>query len=931
MSMFPQRQDSVSSSHSRASAPVSRQHHSPPDPSVHGVHKHSPFDARPSLSPTTPAAHTLASLSRGQPYYQHPHPHPHPHPHSHQQQHNPHPHPQHNPYPPLPPGAASGTSSRERSETGRPTSAVLAALASSDLEYPGIMPPREVDGKPLQPRPYDAWERDRDLGYGPPPPPPPPPPPQQQKRDSLPPVAAKAEDLPPKKRRRKGGAGNTDIPDDAEVEYADPDGDTTRGPVFVHPPKGAVQACVRCHRIKRKCDGAFPRCASCTRADVPCVFELSAATSTYVHTLKDTNASLTSEVEAANARIRALEEQIARSGAPVPAPLPPTSVGDLVGASNSGEFARMAVSALSMREHAALGMEGRRAPSRVRSLSPPAEPITELLTHEGAHKAAKMYFDFNALSYPLLDKAETLATIDEMYGAEPQQPRPPKRRTTSSSTNSDASEDAERRQFLAGMVLAIGSHNSARAGENDAQGALAEKIYRSALRNRARALERENMLCVQALCLLALWTMSNPAAGSIWQLVGLAARVITAIGLHRRAEPNVNPHAAECRRRLFYAFYNIDRILAPTLCKPLAISEEDIDIELPTQRPEDGTFRGHPLMNLTRHVVRYRGLMGRILTELYSVNGANNHKPEPERIGIVHRLHAELDAWIVDCPPPMDTQGQNTPKANYSSWWQIHYNHGLCTLYRPSPLYPDTTPETLRALYDASSRCVDLYLDMYAVNKTSFHLLQIIALFVSCISLLCCLCECDARMRAAETSPETAATLAELGLGRYTGADDPAWAAEIRGRVSQCQSLFDAFGHHLPASAKYRDTFFRISELLLARYGPLEKADAGAQGNGHEHGPGAADPPAYAPVMDVTPTGLVPQVAPGEKAPPMPGADDMAGAWDAMTQLWFDLGDMFGDESDPFATIDNWAGEWGGTLVGDGVPGHDEIGWNRLR
>lgn len=96
---------------------------------------------------------------------------------------------------------------------------------------------------------------------------------------------AKTDDVPPKKRRRKGGVGGggaaatADVPEGAEVEYADPDGDTTRGPVFIHPPKGAVQACVRCHRIKRKCDGASPRCASCTRADVPCVFELSAATS----------------------------------------------------------------------------------------------------------------------------------------------------------------------------------------------------------------------------------------------------------------------------------------------------------------------------------------------------------------------------------------------------------------------------------------------------------------------------------------------------------------------------------------------------------------------------------------------------------------------------------------------------------------------------
>lgn len=733
-----------------------------------------------------------------------------------------------------------------------------------------------------------------------------------------------------------------------------------------------------------------------------------------MHTLKDTNVNLTLDIEAARARILTLEDMLARAtGAdgrsangvdptqhPPPPPVP--TVANLVGPASqsfTGEFARVAISALSMKEHAALGMEGRRGHSRTHSMSPGPEPVTELLTHEGALKVANMYFDFNALSYPILDRKETLAVINEMYGIAPtaeekereREREPPRRRTTGSSTNSDMSDDGERRQFLAGMVLAIGAHAAARAGPagNGQEAAIAQMVYRSTLKYRERALEREDVTCVQAICLMALWTMSNPASGSIWQLVGLAARVITAIGLHRRADPGVPPHIAEQRRRLFWAFYNIDRILAPTLCKPLAICEEDIDIELPTQGPDDPFFRGNPIIGLTRHVVRYRGLMGRILTQLYSVNGRNNGLPEPDRIAIVHSLHSELDQWIVDCPTS-DDRGPDAPKANYSAWWQIHYNHGLCTLYRPSPLYPETTPETLRALYDASSRCVDLYLDMYNVNKTSFHLLQIIALFVSCISLLCCLCECDARMRAAETdaSAETVAVLAELGLGRYTGADDPTWAAEIRSRVSQCQSLFDAFGHHLPASARYRDTFFRISELLLARYGPLDKAEeSGASvASGHagqaveteaatlkaepELGQpgGSTQPPqpqpqpqtqtqsqpqqhddpappyaAPAPVMDVTQTGLVPQVAPGEKAPAIPGVDDMAGAWDAMTQLWFDLGDMFGDESDPFATLDSWAGEWqevdggvggvgvgvggvGGSGVGVGGPEPEEVG-----
>jgi hypothetical protein len=63
------------------------------------------------------------------------------------------------------------------------------------------------------------------------------------------------------------------------MEYAHPSRDPKLGPVFVHPPKEAAQACVRCHRIKRKCDAGRPRCKGCEKADVPCVFELSPATS----------------------------------------------------------------------------------------------------------------------------------------------------------------------------------------------------------------------------------------------------------------------------------------------------------------------------------------------------------------------------------------------------------------------------------------------------------------------------------------------------------------------------------------------------------------------------------------------------------------------------------------------------------------------------
>ena len=101
-------------------------------------------------------------------------------------------------------------------------------------------------------------------------------------------VYAPMEDEPPaeepsKKRKARGTRVKqepvVDDEEDGELEYEDPENDPKSGPVFVHPPKGAAQACVRCHKIKRKCDNARPRCGGCDKANVRCVFELSPATS----------------------------------------------------------------------------------------------------------------------------------------------------------------------------------------------------------------------------------------------------------------------------------------------------------------------------------------------------------------------------------------------------------------------------------------------------------------------------------------------------------------------------------------------------------------------------------------------------------------------------------------------------------------------------
>ena len=186
---------------------------------------------------------------------------------------------------------------------------------------------------------------------------------------------------------------------------------------------------------------------------------------------------------------------------------------------------------------------------------------------------------------------------------------------------------------------------------------------------------------------------------------------------------------------------------------------------------------------------------------------------------------------------------------NNHAWFLLNYHQALCLLFRPSPLYPISTPDRLSALFRASTRCVDLYLDLWREQKVSYNLINISSQFIVCISLLYCLCEYTNR----SARPAT----------------DPSWHGEVSSRVSQCHELLEAFGSALPETAKYRDIFGKLCEILLARQGESE-----------------ATKPTHGLPLDATHSTSVP--VPGILIKSSTGET----AWDAMTQLWHDSGDL---------------------------------------
>jgi len=222
----------------------------------------------------------------------------------------------------------------------------------------------------------------------------------------------------------------------------------------------------------------------------------------YVHKLKKTNSDLVADLRASEARIHALEMQLS---------------GDDKGIAHNGinsEFGRLALSAASIREHAPLSYVntgGGGSAIVPGSASPPPRRgrhnsnisttsregsnlyLSDILSRDEAIKCAQHYFDFNGLAYPLLERAEVVPEMLELYDTEKERDReranlPPGDRMTA-----EAEDRADRRKFLIYMMLTLGRSAAVRLGDEHSHNA-DKALYAAALRYRAKALSREDMV-----------------------------------------------------------------------------------------------------------------------------------------------------------------------------------------------------------------------------------------------------------------------------------------------------------------------------------------------------------------------------------------------------------------------------------------------------
>lgn len=267
---------------------------------------------------------------------------------------------------------------------------------------------------------------------------------------------------------------------------------------------------------------------------------------------------------------------------------------------------------------------------------------------EDSKRLLERYFDFAVPTHRFLHQPTVEAWFEELYA-------------TSGSMRRQ--EDAPARVAVLFMVFAQASLYPPAASSHGASASDASARYFQAAEHQLRREKGQVRLAsVQARLAQCFYLLSRSRINHAWSLFGTTAHLALAIGLHRRRRPDAPPPGAgagaldhrvetECRRRVFWCAYTLDKYLAAALGRPRALREEDIDQVLPScvddadlalEDPSDQTSRGsQPLMRCAVAQIKLSRILDQILRDLYPISPLSKEM----RLERTDRCSRALEEW----------------------------------------------------------------------------------------------------------------------------------------------------------------------------------------------------------------------------------------------------------------------------------------------
>lgn len=247
--------------------------------------------------------------------------------------------------------------------------------------------------------------------------------------------------------------------------------------------------------------------------------------------------------------------------------------------------------------------------------------------------------------------------------------------------------------FSALMAYSIGSLV---LGQSHADAA--ETYYSAALDRISTIIDLDSLESIQAILFCAIYSIRSPVGMSLWKISGMAIRHCIELGYHLDADKyrrNTDPLTKEISKRCFWVAYDIDRVAAFTLGRPLGIPEDSIDVELPldindesitatglTCQPRSQPTDPPTLMTGAIHAIRLRRLWTQLSDHLYSTR-SRQCTGDCLNKSTFESLRLKLEEWRASAPDQLDHPASHPLSVFASrSWFQLAYDHSILLLYR---------------------------------------------------------------------------------------------------------------------------------------------------------------------------------------------------------------------------------------------------------
>ncbi|KAM0433508.1 hypothetical protein ACHAPT_004388 [Fusarium lateritium] len=393
---------------------------------------------------------------------------------------------------------------------------------------------------------------------------------------------------------------------------------------------------------------------------------------------------------------------------------------------------------------------------------------------------SQTYFNIVHLQFPFLHEPSHLETIDKIYA--------------------DV-EVGAMAEFQVLMVLAIGASILSRR----TRVALSpEGYYASAMKLVAGAIKTSSVGSAQCILLLQMYALNNPTSGlSLWTLHHYGLALAIELGMHRKVpESSFTPFEREMRRRIFWCTYTIDRLLSTLMGRPLGVTDEQCDLNHPSDiddshlETEDPKPRldDEPLTNMTSaiHLFKLARFNSAIKCVMYCVDRQYPPYTQPtitDAESWRDDILTQLRQWRRDIPQ----HGEASPRHYINLLCEIKYHELVMLILRPNPRFHDPDKAAIRECFSSAMACSELYHQLYMANMLHYGWVSIHSLFLCVMVMFYC-------------------------VWTPRGIADEANFDSLMRALKVSSDVLSAMGEYWPEAKKSRDVLDRVSTATIRRF-----------------------------------------------------------------------------------------------------------------